>query len=108
MEIATEKKEKREFNGKSYIMEKTITGDYALIRGWKADDKGNVVFRKASRNFNPDVATAGKICIVEVEEIVPAGQLDPDQIHLPAVYVNRIVKGNFEKRIEFRTVFKEE
>lgn len=78
-----------------------------MIKGWKADEKGNVVFKKSSRNFNPDVATAGKTCIVEVEEIVPTGSLDPDQIHLPDVYVHRIVKGeSYEKRIEFRTVDK--
>lgn len=82
-------------------------GDFSLIKGWKADEKGNVVFKKSARNFNPDVATAGKTCIVEVEEIVPAGSLDPDQIHLPDVYVHRIVKGeSYEKRIEFRTVSK--
>ena len=75
-----------------------------MIKGWKADHKGNVVFRKTARNFNPDIATAGKTCIVEVEEIVPTGSLDPDQIHLPDVYVKRIVKSEkLEKRIEFRT-----
>jgi len=103
--ILSAKKEKREYDGREYILERSITGDFSIIKGWKADEKGNVVFRKAARNFNPDVATAGKICIVEVEEIVPAGSLDPDQIHLPDVYVNRIIKGEkFEKRIEFRTV----
>ena len=103
--ISAGKKEIREFNGKNYIMETSITGDYALIKGWKADEKGNVIFRKAARNFNPDVATAGKTCIVEVEEIVPSGSLDPDQIHLPDVYVDRIIKGDkYEKRIEFRTI----
>ena len=86
-------------------MERSITGDYALVKAWKADEKGNVVFRKSARNFNPDVATAGKVCIVEVEEIVPTGALDPDQIHLPDVYVKRIIRGaKYEKRIEFRTV----
>ena len=103
--MATEKKEQREINGRHYILENSITGDFSLIKAWKADEKGNVVFRKSARNFNPDVATAGKICIVEVEEIVPAGSLDPDQIHLPDVYVQRIIKGeSYEKRIEFRTV----
>jgi 3-oxoacid CoA-transferase len=75
-----------------------------LVKGWKADTKGNVIFRKTARNFNPDVATAGRKCIVEVEEIVNEGDLDPDHIHLPAVYVDRIVKGEkYEKRIEFKT-----
>lgn len=91
VEIATEKKEHRIFNDKHYILENSITGDFALIRAWKADEKGNVVFRKSARNFNPDCATAAKLCIVEVEEIVPSGSLDPDQIHLPDVYVDRIV-----------------
>lgn len=106
-QILSGKKEKREYDGREYILERAITGDFSIIKGWKADEKGNVVFRKAARNFNPDVATAGKICIVEVEEIVPAGSLDPDSIHLPDVYVKRIIKGpSFEKRIEFRTVDK--
>ncbi len=103
--IASQKREKRVYNGINCILENSITGDYALIKAWKADEKGNVVFRKSARNFNQDVATAGKICIVEVEEIVPTGSLDPDQIHLSDVYVQRIVKGEkYEKRIEFRTV----
>lgn len=86
-------------------MERSVTGDFSLIKAWKADEKGNVVFRKSARNFNPDCATAGKICIVEVEEIVPTGSLDPDSIHLPDVYVKRIIKGsNYQKRIEFRTL----
>jgi 3-oxoacid CoA-transferase len=86
-------------------LERSITGDFSIIKGWKADEKGNVVFKKAARNFNPDAATAGRTCIVEVEEIVPAGALDPDQIHLPDVYVNRIIRGpKYEKKIEFKTV----
>lgn len=86
-------------------MERSITGDFSLIKAWKADEKGNVIFRKSANNFNQDCATAGKICIVEVEEIVPAGTFDPHHIHLQDVYVNRIIKGNnYEKRIEFRTV----
>jgi 3-oxoacid CoA-transferase len=102
--IPSEPREVREFNGKNYVMEKTITGDFALIKGWKADTKGNVVFRKTARNFNADAATAGKICIAEVEEIVHEGQLDPDEVHLPGVYVHRIIKGeNYEKRIEKET-----
>lgn len=91
--IYSEKKEKRVYDGREYILEKSIVGDFSIVKGWKADEKGNVVFRKAARNFNPDVATAGKTCIVEVEEIVPTGSLDPDQIHLPDVYVKRIVKS---------------
>lgn len=105
--ILSEKKEKRVYDDREYILERSIVGDFSIIKGWKADEKGNVVFRKAARNFNPDAATAGKICIVEVEEIVPTGSLDPDQIHLPDVYVKRIVKSQkLEKKIEFRTVDK--
>ena len=105
--LLSDKKEKRNYDGREYILERSITTDFAIIKAWKVDEKGNVQFRKASRNFNPDAATAGKICIVEAEEIVPAGSLDPDQIHLPDVYVHRIVKGEkYEKRIEFRTVDK--
>ena len=79
-------------------MERSLTGDFSIVKGWKADTLGNVVFRKTARNFNPDVAGAGRTCIVEVEEIVPAGSLDPDHIHLPANYVHRIVKGErYEK-----------
>jgi 3-oxoacid CoA-transferase len=92
------------FNGKKYILENSIVGDFSLVKAWKADTAGNLVFRKSARNFNPDVATAGKICIAEVEEIVAVGSLDPDQIHIPSVYVHRIIKTETdEKRIEFRT-----
>lgn len=101
----SDKKEKRIYDDREYILERSIIGDYALIKAWRADEKGNVQFRKSARNFNPDCAVAGKICIVEVEEIVPIGALDPDEIHLPDVYVHRIIKGeNYEKRLEFRTV----
>jgi 3-oxoacid CoA-transferase subunit A len=99
-------KESRVFNGKEYILEHGITGDFALVKAWKADTLGNLVYRKTARNFNPMMATAGKICIAEVEEIVPAGELDPDHIHTPAVYVKRLVQSKFEKRIEQRTVRK--
>lgn len=99
-------KESRVFNGKEYILEHGITGDFALVKAWKADTLGNLVYRKTARNFNPMMATAGKICIAEVEEIVPAGSLDPDHIHTPAVYVKRLVQSKFEKRIEQRTVRK--
>ncbi len=100
-------KETRMFQGREYVLEQAITGDFAFVKAWKADTLGNLVYRKTARNFNPVMATAGKICIAEVEEIVPAGSLDPDHIHTPAVYVKRLVKGNFEKRIEQRTVRKE-
>lgn len=106
--IGAEPREARVFNGRDYIMEESIVGDFSIVKGWKADTLGNVVFKKAARNFNPDVAGAGKVCIVEVEEIVEAGELDPESIHLPACYVHRIVKGEkYEKRIEFRIVAKE-
>jgi 3-oxoacid CoA-transferase len=104
VEIPSEPREVREFNGRNYIMERSITGDFALIKAWKADTKGNIVFRKTARNFNADAATAGKICIAEVEEIVHEGDIDPDQIHVPGVYVHRIIKAeNYQKRIEKET-----
>jgi 3-oxoacid CoA-transferase subunit A len=99
-----EGKEEREINGRNYILESAITGDFAIVKAWKADRYGNLVFRKTARNFNPIAATAGKITVVEVEEIVEPGELDPDQIHTPGIYVNRIILGSFEKRIEQRTV----
>lgn len=98
-------KETKEFDGKTYILERAITGDVALVKAWKADTSGNLVFRKTARNFNPLVATAGRVTIVEVEELVEVGELDPDSIHLPGVYVQHIVHSpSFEKRIERRTV----
>lgn len=103
--IGAEPRERRNFNGRDFILEQSITGDVSIIKAWKADKKGNVMFRKTARNFNPDVATAGRTCIVEVEELVEEGELDPDHIHLPAVYVDKIVVGEkFEKRIEFKTM----
>lgn len=99
-------KEVRNFDGREYVMERAIKGDFALVKAWKADKLGNLVYRKTARNFNPMMATAGKICIAEVEEIVEPGELDPDNIHTPAVYVKRLVKSTFEKRIEQRTVRK--
>lgn len=99
-------KEIKNFEGRDYVMERGIKGDYALVKAWKADKLGNLMYRRTARNFNPVMATAGKICIAEVEEIVEAGELNPDQIHTPAVYVHRLVKGTFEKRIEQRTVRK--
>lgn len=104
--IVAEGKEHREFNGQTYILETGLVSDLSIVKAWKADTQGNLVFRKTARNFNPDMATAGKVCVVEVEEIVPVGSLDPDQIHLPGIFVNRLIKGSFEKRIEQRTVRK--
>lgn len=99
--IVAEGKEVREFNGRKYVMEKAIIGDFGIVKAWKGDAMGNLVFRKTSRNFNPLCAMAGKITIAEVEELVPVGSLDPDQIHLPGIYVHRIFQGkNYEKRIE--------
>ncbi|KAA0696118.1 CoA transferase subunit A [Halopseudomonas laoshanensis] len=102
--LIAEGKETRQFNGEWYVMETALTADVALVKAWKADKSGNLVFNKTARNFNPLAATAGKICIVEVEEIVETGALDPDQVHLPGIYVQRIVlNANPEKRIEKRT-----
>jgi len=100
-EIASEPKEVREFDGKKYVMEESITGEYALVKAWKGDTDGNLVFRGTTQNFNIDAAKAGKITIAEVEELVEPGELDPNEIHLPSVYVQRIYKGEgYEKRIE--------
>ena len=88
----------------TYILEKGIFADLSIVKAWKADETGNLVFRKTARNFNPPAAMCGKVCIVEVEEIVPTGTLDPDHIHLPGIYVHRIIQGEHEKRIEQRTV----
>ncbi len=100
-----EGKEVRNFNGKDYLLEHAFDIDYSIIKAWKGDTQGNLIFRMTSRNFNPLIAMAGKITIAEVEELVPAGELDPDHIHLPGIYVSRIFKGsNYQKRIEQRTV----
>lgn len=100
-------KETREFNGKTYLMEHAFDSDFAIVKAWKGDTHGNLIFRATSRNFNPLMAMAGKITIAEVEELVPAGELDPDMIHTPGIYVNRIFQGvNYEKRIEQVTVTK--
>lgn len=100
-----EGKETKEFNGKKYILEEAIVGDFALVKAWKADKSGNLVFRKTARNFNPLAAMAAKVTIVEVEELVEIGELDPDHIHLPGVYIQRILVGtDYEKRIERRVV----
>ncbi|MAX00042.1 MAG: succinyl-CoA--3-ketoacid-CoA transferase [Sphingomonas sp.] len=100
-----EGKEVKQFDGEDYILERGIVTDIAIVKGWKADEAGNLLFRKTARNFNLPMATAGKVCIAEVEEVVPTGSLDPDQIHLPSIYVNRMIIGApYDKKIEFRTV----
>lgn len=98
-------KEHKDFNGETYILEHGIFADLSIIKAWKADETGNLIFRKTARNFNQPAATCGKVCVVEVEEIVPVGELDPDCIHLPGVFVNRMIVGApYDKKIEFRTV----
>lgn len=99
-----EGKEVREFNQRPYILEQAITGDFAIIKGWKADHYGNVIYRHTAQNFNPLMATAARITVVEVEEIVAPGELDPAAIHTPGIYVDRLIQGTFEKRIEQRTL----
>jgi 3-oxoacid CoA-transferase subunit A len=106
--VIAEGKDHRDFNGQTYILEEGIFADLAIVKAWKADTTGNAVFRKAARNFNPPAAMCGKICIMEVEEIVEPGELDPDSIHLPGIYVHRLIQGQHEKRIEQRTVRKRE
>ena len=102
-----EGKEVREFEGKMYLMERWLRSDYSLVKAWKGDTAGNLIFRGTARNFNPMMAAAGKITIAEVEELVPAGELDPNQIHTPGIYVQRIFQGkDYEKRIEQRTITK--
>lgn len=99
-----EGKEVRDFDGRQYVMERGIVGDFALVKAWKADRFGNLVFRKTARNFNPMVATAGKVTVVEVEELVEVGEIDPDEVHTPGIFVQRIILGeSYEKRIEQRT-----
>lgn len=103
--VVADGKDVREFDGRKYVLERAIHGDYALIKAWKADPFGNLVFRKTARNFNPMMAAAGKITIVEVEEIVDYGDIDPDHVHTPGIYVQMVVRGpSYEKRIEQRTV----
>ena len=99
-----EGKEVREFNGRKYILEEAVTGDFAIVKGWKADRYGNVIYRHTAQNFNPMAATAGRITVVEVEEIVEPGELEPGTIHTPGIYVDRLIQGEFEKRIEQRTI----
>jgi len=106
--VVAEGKETREFDGKHFVMETALRADVALVKAWKADKSGNLVFRKTARNFNPACAMAGQVCIAEVEELVEVGQIDPDHVHLPGIYVDRIVvNADPEKRIEQRTVRKE-
>ncbi len=102
-----EGKEKREFNGKWYVLEKAFEADFAFIKAWKGDEAGNLIFKGTARNFNPNMCGAAKITVVEVEELLPAGALDPNQIHIPGIFVQRIFQGkNYEKRIEQLTVRK--
>ncbi len=102
--LVAEGKEVKNFDGQDYILERGIFADLALVKAWRADEAGNVVFRKTARNFNVPAAQCGKVCVVEVEEIVPTGSLDPDAIHLPGVYVQRLIVGApYDKKIEFRT-----
>ena len=102
--VISDGKDVKEFNGQSYILETGIVADLSIVKAWKGDAQGNLVYRKTARNFNPPAATCGKVCVAEVEEIVPVGTFDPDSIHTPGIYVHRILQGNHENRIENRTV----
>lgn len=104
--VVAEGKETREFDGKSYVMERGIVGDFSLVAAWRGDRLGNLVYRKSARNFNPMAATAGRVCIAEVEELVEPGELEPDQVHTPGIFVHRVVVAARQKRIEQRTVRK--
>ncbi len=106
--VIAEGKEHKDFDGETYILEKGIFADLAIVKAWKADTTGNAVFRKTAMNFNLPAAMCGKVCVMEVEEIVEPGELDPNHIHLPGVFVHRLVQGTFEKRIEQRTTRKKE
>jgi len=106
--LIAEGKEHKVFNGETYIMETGLVADLSVVKAWKGDAQGNLIYRKTARNFNPMMASAGKITVAEVEELVPTGALDPDNIHTPGIFVQRIVKETFEKRIEQRTVRKRE
>lgn len=102
--LVAQGKELKDFDGVPYLLERGIRADLSIVKGWKADEAGNLIFRKTARNFNQPAATAGNICVAEVEEIVPIGSLDPDTIHLPGIYVNRLILGApYDKKIEFRT-----
>ena len=102
--VVAEGKETREFNGRNYVMERGIVADFSLVAAWKGDRLGNLMYRKTARNFNPMAATAGKVCVAEVEELVEPGELDPDCVHTPGIFVHRLVVAPREKRIEQRTV----
>jgi 3-oxoacid CoA-transferase subunit A len=104
--VVAEGKDVREFDGRKYVLERGIVGDFSIVAAWKGDRLGNLVYRKTGRNFNPMAATAGKICIAEVEELVPVGEIDPDDVHTPGIFVHRVVVAPREKRIERRTVRK--
>ncbi|MGD9919543.1 MAG: CoA transferase subunit A [Paenirhodobacter sp.] len=104
--VVAEGKELKEFDGQTYVLERGIVADVSIVKAWKADESGNAIFRKTARNFNPPAAMCGKVCVMEVEEIVPTGSLDPDLIHLPGIYVHRLIQGEHEKRIEQRTTRK--
>ncbi len=106
--VIAEGKEHKDFDGNTYILERGIVADLSIVKAWRADPSGNLVFRKTARNFNPPAATCGRVCVAEVEEIVPLGSLDPDTIHLPGIYVHRIVQAAHQKRVEQRTVRKRE
>ncbi len=106
--VIAEGKEHKDFDGQTYILERGIVADLAIVKAWRADTSGNLMFRKTARNFNVPAATCGRICVAEVEEIVPLGTLDPDKIHLPGIYVHRLIGGARENRIENRTVRKKE
>jgi 3-oxoacid CoA-transferase subunit A len=104
--VIADGKEHKDFDGQTYILERGIVADLSIVKAWKADETGNAVFRKTARNFNPPAAMCGRVCVMEVEQIVPVGSLDPDSIHLPGIYVHRLIQGQHEKRIEQRTVRK--
>ena len=104
--VIAEGKDHKDFDGEVYILERGLIADLSIVKAWKADPSGNLIFRKTARNFNPPAASCGRICVVEVEQIVPFGTIDPDHIHLPGIYVHRIVQGKHEKRIEQLTVRK--
>ena len=104
--VVAEGKETREFDGKHYVMERGIVGDFSLVAAWKGDRLGNLVYRKTARNFNPMAATAGRVCVAEVEELVEVGEIDPDSVHTPGIFVHRVIVAPREKRIEQKTVRK--
>jgi len=106
--LVAEGKETKVFNGETYVLETGLVADLSIVKAWKGDEEGNLIFHETARNFNPMMATAGKKCVAEVEILVPTGQLNPDAIHTPGIYVDRIVQGSFEKRIEQRTTRKRE